>query len=194
MGGSRDDREEGTRLAREVLAAERDDPLALAHAAFGLAGPAGQGVRAVERALALNPDSADILCSAAVVFVRACAPERAIECATRAIRLSPLDPRMPTILAAIAQAGIIAGRYDEALATTRRAVTEKPDFAFGLWQITLALALAGRLDEARAAFQELRRVAPELCRVRAERHLACYADKDFARRMVEALRAAGLPE
>lgn len=194
MGGSRDDREEGTRLAREVLAAEHDDPLALAHAAFGLAAPSEQRVRAVERALALNPGSADILCSAAVVFVRACVPERAIESASRAIRLSPLDPRMPTILAAIAQASIIAGRYDEALATARRAVAEKPDFAFGLWQITLALALAGRLGEARAASEELRRVAPELCRVRAERHLFYYADRTFARRMIEALRAVGLPE
>jgi adenylate cyclase len=194
IGGSRDDAEEAARLAREVLAAEREDPLALAHAAFALGGQEEQAVRAVERALALGAGSADVLCSAAVVFVRACAPDRALDCAARAIRLSPLDPRMPTILAAMAQARIIAGRYEEALATARRAVAETADFGFGLWQITVALALAGRLEEARAAAGEMLRVAPGLGRVRAERHLRSYADQAFARRLVEALRAVGLPE
>src|SRR5262245_38214260 len=49
-------------------------------------------------------------------------------CVAFAMRLSPLDPAMPSLQATTAYAHFFAGRYDEALSWAGMALRQRPDF------------------------------------------------------------------
>ncbi len=88
---------EGARLAKEAIAANRDDPVTLrcaGHALGYLGREFGMAGAAIERALILNPNSAQVQNSAGWVYGYLGRFEAAIARFQRAIRLSPLDPEM----------------------------------------------------------------------------------------------------
>ncbi len=86
---------EAVRLARQALEAGKDDPDTLATAANAvtfLAGDRTTAASAVDRALALNPNSARAWFVRGIVSYHQNRPDSMIEALNRAIRLSPLDP------------------------------------------------------------------------------------------------------
>ena len=101
-------------LARDVLARGRNDPIGLLGAGFAIAGLAGEyekGLRAVEAALELNPNSSQALYSAGFICCYMCEADKAQSYFERSIRLNPLDPEMGYRLAGLGvrhgnQAGI----------------------------------------------------------------------------------------
>ena len=115
--------------ARRALEIAGDDSTALAHAGFVLlvAEQDITGARAaLDRAVALNPNSATAYGYRALVLAMSGEPEPAIENATRALRLSPFDPTryLPQMAVVIARIGL--RQYDDAVAWAHKAIESAP--------------------------------------------------------------------
>lgn len=194
---SPDDRGEAIRLAREALADPQENPATLrcaGHAIAWLAQDRVRGWAALERALALNPNSAQVLGSAGWTLLYLAQAERAIDLFHRAVRLSPLDPELSYFLSGLGFACMIARRYEEALDYGRRAVALMPDRATGHRVVVPTLHILGRLEEARAAGRHYQTANPPGARVFADRVRWVFPDERFTSEYIQALRAAGLPE
>jgi adenylate cyclase len=88
-------------------------------------------------------------------------PEASIERATRAMRLSPLDPLKYNMETVMAHAHFIAGRYDEATASAERAVRQQPaEYVSAVRILTASSAFAGRQSDAEKAAARLRQLDP----------------------------------
>lgn len=69
--------------------------------------------------------------------------------ANRALRLSPFDQAAFCAHLALAFVAFSDGRYDEAASRSAKAVQNNPRFGFLYFYQAIALALAGRVEEAR---------------------------------------------
>ncbi len=191
------DREWGARLATEALADSSDDPLTLRYAGQAIAWlrqDRSRGVAAIERALLLNPNSAQVVNSAAWTLLYAGRSERAVSLFSRAIRLSPLDPELSYFFSGLAYAQLTAQRYAEAHGAAERAVAEMPHRATGHRALVAALVALGRTEEARSAAARFTQACPSGARVFACRVAAAFTDAAFVDSMITGLRKAGLPE
>jgi TolB-like protein/Tfp pilus assembly protein PilF len=144
-------------------AVELDSMDADAHAilgeALGWAGEFAEAEATLERAVALNPSSADILARYAGWAPRFGNPERGVEAADRARRLNPSWPLWYKMY--LCRAWFFAGRYADALAMVER----KPAGSIHLQEMVYAAASAAMLDDSCRAGQWRDRAlarAPEL--------------------------------
>jgi adenylate cyclase len=99
-------------LARDAVASSRDDPDTLRFAAHALSHFAHDyelALATLDRALRLNPNSAQILIIAGWVHLHCCDPEPALDLFGRALRLSPLDQEMGLMLWGTGMAHLMAG-------------------------------------------------------------------------------------
>ena len=183
-------------LARRVIASGKDDPDALWMAGFAVAAlgrePA-MGLSAIERAVALNPNSALGWSTAGWVQAINNRPELPIEPLERAMRLSPLDPLGYLFTAGFGYAHFAARRYDTAMEWVDRSLGEQTGFAPALY---LKLALCGHLGQLEEGQRWDRRV-PQLYPELTVAILAAFADAfesgDLRADYLEGLRKAGLP-
>jgi tetratricopeptide (TPR) repeat protein len=85
----------------------------------------------------------------------------------------------------------MVGRYEDSIATYKKALDRTPDNLFAHAGHTATYSLAGRLDEARTQEAEVLRVQPKFS---AERYINKFPFKDKAetQRLIDALRKAGL--
>jgi adenylate cyclase len=187
---------ETARLARRAVSLGRDDAVALCTSGFALAyivHEADAGVALIDRALVLNPNLAEAWHYSGCVRYWLGKPALAIEHLARAMRLSPLDPRLPWMQAATAHAHFLAGHYDEASSWAEMALREQPE-SHSVLRITAAShALAGRLEEAKKVGTRLRQLDPELRMSNLRNALGPFRSEHLAR-YEEGLRKAGLPE
>lgn len=185
-------REEGLRCARDVLASSREDPLALALAAFILAfyEPDYATTRAAAmRARSLNPNSAQIAVWAGWVHAFAGEPQIALEAFQRALRLSPLDPAVEFVYVGLANVHLAFGDYATALEWAERSVQVAPMHSPGHRYFIIANWLLGREDAARVAAARMLALFPA-----ASAQIRPYRDTAFREKLVRALVAAGVPE
>ena len=188
--------EETRRLAHLAINLGRDDPLALCNAGFALvivAGDLEDGLAAIDRSLALNPNLAWAWHFGALAKAFGGDPEAAIEYAARAMRLSPQDPQMFGMRIAAAHGHFFAGRYAEAMSLAENAVREQPNFFIGLCVVAAGGALAGRQAEAEKAMTRLRELNPSLTMSNLKELLPIRRAEDF-KRWAEGMRKAGLPD
>ncbi|MFC7738670.1 winged helix-turn-helix domain-containing tetratricopeptide repeat protein [Roseomonas sp. GCM10028921] len=185
---------EGIQWAREVLTTAQDDPATLRLVALAIAYLARDydaGLATAERALALTQNSAQVLLSCAWVYIYACQPATAIQLFERAMRLSPLDPEMAYILSGTALAHLIAGNFEAAIQWSERSIRHTPAWLSGHRTLIGALMLSGREGEARDAVTTVQSVAPQSRTLEAV--IPPLRNQELRRRLIEALRAAGLP-
>jgi adenylate cyclase len=159
-----DERALALRLAREVLAAGTDDPEALrcvGHVLSYVGHDYSAALTVLNRALRLNPHSAGILNTLAAAHCQANDPKPAIDYFHRAIRLSPLDPKIGLILTGLGQAHMLMGNTTLALPFLQRAVQEWPTYAHGHRMLILSLFRLRRFDEARKAANRLLEIFPD---------------------------------
>src|SRR6266849_6233647 len=164
---------ETARLARQVAELGKDDAVALAMGGFALAfvvGEVEEGAAFIDRALILNPNLAVGWLLSGRVNIYLGQPEVTIERATRAIRLSPLDPFTFLAFTLIGAGHFYAGRYDEASSWAEKALREQTNWAGAARVAAASHALAGRLDQAQKAMARLRQIDPAL-RVSDLRHM-----------------------
>jgi adenylate cyclase len=187
---------EAARLTRRAVVLGSDDALTLSAAGIVLAyvvHDCDAGIALIDRALALNGNLAFAWFWSGYVKLWLGEPDAALERFAHAMRLSPVDPRMPRLQAAMAEAHFHAGRYDDASSWAAMSIREAP-FHNGLRIVAASSALAGILEQAQKAMAELRQLDPEL-RVSNLRNVqGPYRRSEDISRYEEAMRSAGLPE
>ncbi len=181
-------------FAEKAAKLSGDDPLILAvlGAVHAIARNLYTARTMLERAAALDTNSAWTWSRLGWVEVYSDRPEQGIENFERALRLSPFDPMNFNNYAGIAAAHQTAGRFDEAVALFRRAMSEHPRLDWVLRGLVSALVGAGRMDEAKVELKRLIAAYPGLT-IRAYREAMPFSEKTLDG-MCERLRRAGLPE
>lgn len=189
---------EAARLAARAAEFGNDDAVALAFGGISLGYVVGEhdgGVRLIDRALVLNPNLATAwYASGTVRAFRGDEPDVAIAHLARAMRLSPFDPLMFTMLGVTAFAHFIAGRYDEATAWAEKAFWERPNVLATLRITAASYALAGRMEDARRAVAHARELDPEMRLSNLRGRLGGFRRQQDYDKYADALRMAGLPE
>jgi TolB-like protein len=189
------ERTAGEHAARRALASGRDDPTALAMGGFVLSLLAHDheaGLAALDRAVALNPNSALALSSSALVSCFAGDYGTAIEHGRRALRLSPFDPLIFRPLIAMAFADLFTGRFEAAAEHAARAIQANPGFDVPHTILVASLVELGRPEAAREAAGRLMAACPSF-RI-ARRRRAGFRDAARFEAYLAALRRAGLPD
>ena len=187
---------EAERLARRAAELGREDAVALGAAAGALLTVCGEvedGAALVDRATALNPNLAWLWNYSAYARLFLGEPETAIAHAARAMRLSPHDPQMFGMQAAIAFGHFFAGDYLEALSWAEAAIRQQPNFLVATCIAAASGMLAGKTGEATQAMARVRRLSPALRLSNLKDLLPFRRPQDFGR-WREALRRAGLPD
>ncbi len=126
------------------------------------AGELEPAIAAFERALELDPSSALAAWALGTLLGWTGRWEEGAALFERALRLSPCDPLLHHFEGALAALHLRAGRYPEALAHARRSVEVEPGIGISHRPlVAAALALLGRLDEARAEVEPMRQQRPD---------------------------------
>ena len=192
--GATSDPAKALAIAREAIAQDSNNPSVLRWAGLtlGFWGDHDRSIALLEKAARLNVNGSQIWLSLGWVKVYACTDiDRAIAHFERAMRLSPRDPEMASMLTGISFAHLISGRYEKALAFAQQSVDEGPQFTSGHRAKTAALIFLNREQEARAAAGMLLTFDPQFS---ISARLPRYRDPDFQQRYHAALKAAGLCE
>jgi tetratricopeptide (TPR) repeat protein len=188
---------EVTRLAQRAIELGKDDAITLAASGWVLAYVVRDlelGAALIDRALVLNSNLAEAWNWGGWVKNFLGEPEPAIERFARAIRLSPLDPRMTAMRAGTAHAHFFLGRYDEAASWAAMALQDNPDLQLGLRIAAASNAMAGRPQQAHKAMARLRQLNPALRVFTLKDMQGPYRRAEDLSRYQEGLRQAGLPE
>jgi TolB-like protein/class 3 adenylate cyclase/Flp pilus assembly protein TadD len=148
--------------ARNAVLAGSDDADVLARAAPLILwlGDIEEAVSAVHRALILNTSSGYAHFFGALVYAFAGQSAKAVDLADRATRLSPFDRLAFVAYEARAIAAFSDARYDEAAFWLDKELLVNPNFIPPRFFKAGALALAGRIDEAKTIVQQALTTTP----------------------------------
>jgi adenylate cyclase len=177
--------------ARAALELDRTDPEVLWRAAFVMTHTTSEVDQAVilsNRAVALNPNSAQALIFNGWSHFPVHKYEIAIERFERARRLSPFDPVMHGLLTGLAMASLELGRYEMAVSYCRDSLAQNPRFLATHRVLAASYAHLEQMGQAREAVAEVFRHAPEA----TLSSLPKGALNNVA--FIEGLRKAGYPE
>jgi adenylate cyclase len=184
---------EATRLSFLALSIDANDAETLAMVGRGrayLSGDFDAAIEMVDRAVALNPNSASVWDHRSWTYQYAGRAEEAIQSFERAIRLSPLDPMLYSRYVGMGIALLKLNRFEEAVAAANRARRLNQTWSTTYRCLAAGLAHLGRDAEAREAAARLLEIEPGF-------HISEWvgrAGKWQSTQFLEGLRKAGLPE
>ncbi len=189
-------------LARTAVQLGQADPETLCISAHIIAlagGDMPEGIAIVDLALELNPNSADALAISGMLHAYAGDTATAMRHLHDANRLSPIGVRINFLNWGRMVASFVDADYAAVLDRTAEGSREDPNNIALLRYRTAALALLGRLEEARETVNRMLALNPELTIARCRRHVEFEMKNPFKRPGVaeayyEGLRLAGLPE
>ncbi len=192
----REDLETGRKMARDAIVLSRDDPNTLGYASHALALLTREyevPVGCMDRALQLNPNSANILMRSGHLRTWVSDPDLAVEHFTRSIRLTPLDPQLGFHYVGLSIAHMMRGEAEKALDYARRGAREMPRWV-GAWANTAVIAgIAGLQPEAEAAAKQVLALSPGYT-IALRLSNSVFRDQWVNDIFVRGLRAAGIPE
>jgi adenylate cyclase len=153
----------------------------------------GEAVRALRRALELNPNFAAAHALLANTLAIQGAHQEAVGSAEHALRLSPRE-RPVGVYASMAMALVhfTAGRYPECVTWARNIIEKSPGYLPGHFYLAAALAMEGDLAAAAEARDTLLRLRPEYSLTWMAENTPVAGE--LAERLCEGLRKAGVPE
>ena len=186
---------EAMALAYRAVKLGPDDPVVLTEAAFALAhlkGDIETAIAWLDRAIALNPNSAWGYGRGAIVRNFAGEYVTAADHADRASRLSPFDPLCHTFSKARGDSHLFRRQLGEAIVWLRRSAQEYAIHAPTFLHLGAALALNGEIEEGRLAIRRLLELRPRSSQSR-QRARSPFREEDFEY-VLEGARLAGLPE
>ena len=188
---------EGARMGRRAAELAMDDSEVLWMAGIVIALAGGDvtgGIALIDRALQINPNSADALTYSGMARAYLGDSDVALAHLERAHRLSPLDAQTYNKFLAAAFACFTAGRYEESLEWTDRTLKEKADYV-PAWRMRAAcFGLLGRLDEGREAVLRLLAFSPRETQASIRTYYSVSIKKpDAVDAFVEGLRRVGMP-
>jgi adenylate cyclase len=143
-----------------------------------------------EEAIRLNPSHAAAHVQLGQMYNYTGRPEQAIALEEKGVRLSPSDPRLFMWLPALAGAHYQLGHYAEAVEYGRRSWTLSRIWPHGLRYVVAGLAQLGKMEEAKAALAELKRMDPDLT-YSATTLRRLFSDPTAVDHILDGLRKAG---
>lgn len=168
-------------------AVELDDQLPYAHAVLGwvlmFMGNGREAVAEGERACAMDPNNADAHLFLAFTLATMASGEEGLRYIATAMRLNPHPSSF--YLNTLGNCHFALGQYDRAVTAMQRGIEVNPDFVLNYYESAVNLALAGRLEEARAHARTVARMCPET-------HKNCFIDPGLRARYQRGLELAGL--
>jgi len=188
-------RTEALRLAQMAVdAGGEDDPtiFTLLGAAHTIVGNHGIAARLLERALALDPNSAWAWNRSGWLQSYLDRPEASIEHFERALRLSPFDPMNFNVFIGIGGAHFIAGRSADAALWMEKGLLDHPSATWVYRNLVAIYAFLGRDADAHAGLARLLSEYPDLTVSKVVSALV-YSQPTLDR-VAEGLRKAGMPE
>jgi adenylate cyclase len=188
------DRRDALEKARAAADLASDDPFVLTvlGAAHTITREFQAGLHLIEKALALDPNSAWAWNRSGWLRNFGDDPATGIIHFERAIRLSPFDPMIFNSYAGIGDAHFVAKRYAEAIAWLEKARLANPKAAWINRFLAASYAFVGNQQEAEACVHRLIAASPGLT-VRAVRAAPPFS-KEVIDRLCEGLQRAGLQE
>jgi len=170
-----------------------DDSLAIVHAGLGywlaVARQYDKAVAEGERAIALAPNSADVIYNYASILCYVGRFEEAIPLFREALRLNPMPPN--SYYRHFGMTLREAGHYGEAIAITKKAIEKEPDDLLAHVGLIVHYTYEGRMDEARAAAREVLRLDHNFSADQFGKVLPI-KDQAVTARIIESLKKAGL--
>ena len=151
---------------------QTDRALAEARRTVDLAPNFAQGHHTIARMLTLSGD-----------------PAGAINTLDAYMRLDPLYPDMALYF--LAEARFSLGQFEEAVTALKQRLARSPDSETSLALLASCYGHLGRIDEARAAWAELMKIAPNFS-IERQRRVLPYKNPDDFERRVEGLRKANI--
>ncbi|MGE0486687.1 MAG: adenylate/guanylate cyclase domain-containing protein [Gammaproteobacteria bacterium] len=180
-------------VARQAIAVDPREPMA--HAALAsllaLGGDVPSGLAAGRRAIELNPSSPEAWLAFSWLNILNGDSTAALAASERARALDPHGAHAWFADDNIAGGQWELGNYAESMVAARRIVAARPNYYWGHLYVALNEVALGRLDAARAAVAEARRVYPSLTLAVVQR-LYSVARPEVDARRDAALRQAGL--
>jgi TolB-like protein len=181
------------RAALAAIRADSEDPWA--HFALGFvylyARRFEDSLAESELALRLNPNFAQAQGYLGLTLAYCGRWEEGLEAAQRALRLSPRDPFSAVLHGIAAYAQFLGRRYDEAMRLSREALRLRNDFVGAHRVLTASAGMAGEVEVAKAALQELRRAQPNISLAWLATNMPIKLDAD-REHYLEGFRRAGL--
>jgi adenylate cyclase len=189
-----EDRARAITLAQEAVRLNNNDPLVLtcAGAAYSLSREFALALALIEKALALDSNSAWAWHRSGFIHVFVQRPDVAIQHFERALRLSPLDPLTFNIFIGIGVAHFHKDQFVEAAAWVEKALREKPDAYWANRILSASYFYADRLQDAERALSALRARFPEVTISYLVESTP--GSETFRVKLREAFRALGVPE
>ena len=173
-----------------------DNSLAIAHATLGWyltsVRQYDKAIAAGERAISLEPTAPIIISLYASILTFAGRNDEAIPFFQEALRPDPI-PSQNLLYRTYGTALANTGRYEEAIAFQKRAIEKNPNDVLAYLVLASVYSFAGRDSEAQAIGKEVLRLNPRFSIALVEK---VRLDKDpaVAKRWIDALRKAGLPD
>lgn len=181
--------------AHRALDLDPDNALALSMNAIVFAqveGDLEQALQLGEAAVSADPQESHAWLNLGGIHSYLGHAEEAATMPQRAIELSPMDPARFAFDAFLAEGLLTARRFDGAIAAARNSIRLNAMHVTSHRILTIALALGGRIDAARRAAGDLRRLDPSFC---ISGYRQAYAGRDLPHvdERLDALRASGVP-
>jgi len=186
----------GIRLALRAVEIAIDDGNVLWMSGFAVWHCALDAPRAKDlayRSLALNPNSASALATAAWIEVTTGQIAEGLELFNRAERLSPRDPRGWMISIGFATAFLAERKFEQAIAYSEKALVENPRSAVALRILVSCLAHLGQMERTTRLMQDVLRIDAQLTVSKMHARLP-FMDDRLWKVYAAGLRLAGLPE
>ncbi len=142
-----------------------------------------------ERAVALDPNSAEVYAWYALSLTFAGRPEEAIPLFQKAIRLNPYGPAWYFFTLGNALGN--TGRFEAAVSAYKKALQRSPDSLLTHVFLTATYSMMGREKEACAEAAEVLRINPKFSVDYFAKALA-YKDQEVPNKLIDALHKAGL--
>jgi adenylate cyclase len=182
--------------AKRALQLGRQDPLVLAQSALVLFAYGDQAELAdslLEEAIQLDPNGMSGWMWGGWTKLILGDHQTAISYLQRALRLSPLDPRIFFAQDALAYAHFFLGNYEEGRKCAAAALRHHPGYLPALRIEMACNALGGNLDAAQKLWEQVALLSPSDCISRTRKRLRYRRDQD-REKLEEAYRLAGMPE
>lgn len=181
-----------TELYKKAIAL--DDSLAIAHSGLGYAlfmmRKYDEAIDQAERALELEPNSADVISTYAHLLNYTGRGDEAVSFYRNAMRLNPKPPNV--YLRNLAVALRDTGRYEEATAQLKKAIEREPRDIMSYIVLASTYSMAGLEKEARKAAAEVLKINPKFSLDHLEKIHPYKKDLAVRERYFESLRKAGL--
>jgi adenylate cyclase len=182
------------RLAEHAADLSSDDPLVLTvlGTAHTIVRNLGTARILLERAVSIDANSAWAWSRLGWLEAYGDNYEAALAQFNKALRLSPLDPMNFNTYVGMASAYQGAGQYDRAVDYYRRALQERPHAVWIYRSLASSLVGAGRMEEAKTAFDRLMASYPDLTIDKIRQ--AMVFSPEYMERMLGNLKTLGLPD